>query len=162
MPIKKHGKEQSLEARAREGGGGGSIRVSISCCSTTTEIKKVLKTVIFHNLVVLSMAEAALPGSGSGTGQLYASLFILSRSVQLRQPGGCTSLINRAAPCCSNAVSQDVPSSSDKTLQDGWLLPRFQSEKNEDKWPFEDLGGILLTECKHLWNRFTWESICSL
>lgn len=38
MPVKKHGKEQSLEARAREGGGGGSIRVSISCCSTATEI----------------------------------------------------------------------------------------------------------------------------
>lgn len=61
-------------------------------------------------MITLSMTEGASNsfGSGTGTGQLSASVFILSSSVQLRQHEGYMSIINMALVRSSKISSQDA------------------------------------------------------
>lgn len=107
MSVRQHGNEQSLEGGVWEGGAG--MRVSISCCLTTTEI------VLNENTGVSQHDHSTTEGtSGSFVWIMdwdrsaFCFPFILSSSVQLRHHEGCISIINMALLPCSKIISQDA------------------------------------------------------
>lgn len=53
--VSQHENKQSLKGGPGEG--GENIRVSSSCCLTTSEVGFNENTVVFHSMIMLSMAE---------------------------------------------------------------------------------------------------------
>lgn len=117
-----------------------------------------MKTLVFHSTITFSRTEEvsrSLSGSGTRTGRLFASLFILSSSAQLRQHEGHVSVIKMALVHRSKVVSQDARDLQPKSCKTGRSSRDFRYRKRGTKVdkPFGDLGGIHLTDGRHLYDR---------